>query len=471
MNAPLAASHIDPALLEGLRALLGARVSTSESDRAQHGRDESRHAARLPDAVCRAMSTEEVAAIVKLCAAHDTPIVAYGAGSSLEGALIPMKGGVSLDLTGMNQILSVRPEDLDATVQAGVTRKQLNAHLRDTGLFFPVDPGADATIGGMAATRASGTNAVRYGTMRENVVNLTVVLSDGRIIRTRSRAKKSSAGYDLTGLFVGQEGTLGIITEVTVRLYGIPEVMAAATCSFPTVDAAVDTVIQTIQMGIPISRVELLDDRAIEAVNAYSKLTLPVTPTLFFEFAGSQAGVEEQAAIVEELAKGEGASNWRWSTDADERSKLWQARHDIHWAIRALRPGAKGWGTDVCVPISALAEVIREVRKETSQQSFGTTLVGHVGDGNFHLGMQIDPDDPAEWAKANEINDRMVKHAIRLGGTCTGEHGVGIGKMKFMREEHGEALDVMHLIKNALDPKGIFNPGKVLPEEPRQAAE
>jgi D-lactate dehydrogenase (cytochrome) len=463
MNAPLAASQIDPALLEGLRALLGARVSTSESDRAQHGRDESRHAARLPDAVCRAMSTEEVAAIVKLCAAHDTPLVAYGAGSSLEGALIPLKGGVSLDLTGMNQILSVRAEDLDATVQAGVTRKQLNAHLRDTGLFFPVDPGADATIGGMAATRASGTNAVRYGTMRENVVNLTVVLSDGRIIRTRSRAKKSSAGYDLTGLFVGQEGTLGIITEVTVRLYGIPEVMAAATCSFPTVEAAVDTVIQTIQMGIPISRVELLDDRAIEAVNAYSKLTLPVTPTLFFEFAGSQSGVEEQAAIVEELAKGEGASNWRWSTDADERSKLWQARHDIHWAIRALRPGAKGWGTDVCVPISALAEVIREVRKETSQQSFGTTLVGHVGDGNFHLGMQIDPDDPAEWAKANEINDRMVKHAIRLGGTCTGEHGVGIGKMKFMREEHGEALDVMHLIKNALDPKGIFNPGKVLP--------
>ncbi|AVO44487.1 FAD-binding oxidoreductase [Phreatobacter cathodiphilus] len=463
MNAPLAASQIDPALLEGLRALLGARVSTSESDRAQHGRDESRHAARLPDAVCRAMSTEEVAAIVKLCAAHDTPIVAYGAGSSLEGALIPLKGGVSLDLTSMNQILSVRAEDLDATVQAGVTRKQLNAHLRDTGLFFPVDPGADATIGGMAATRASGTNAVRYGTMRENVVNLTVVLSDGRVIRTRSRAKKSSAGYDLTGLFVGQEGTLGIITEVTVRLYGIPEVMAAATCSFPTVEAAVDTVIQTIQMGIPISRVELLDDRAIEAVNAYSKLTLPVTPTLFFEFAGSQSGVEEQAAIVEELAKGEGASNWRWSTDADERSKLWQARHDIHWAIRALRPGAKGWGTDVCVPISALAEVIREVRKETSQQSFGTTLVGHVGDGNFHLGMQIDPDDPAEWAKANEINDRMVKHAIRLGGTCTGEHGVGIGKMKFMREEHGEALDVMHLIKNALDPKGIFNPGKVLP--------
>ncbi|WP_296574339.1 FAD-linked oxidase C-terminal domain-containing protein [Phreatobacter sp.] len=463
MNAPLAASAIDPVLLDGLRALLGSRVSTSESDRAQHGRDESRHAARLPDAVCRAVTTEEVAAIVRLCAAHDTPIVAYGAGSSLEGALIPVKGGVSLDLTGMNQILSVRAEDLDATVQAGVTRKQLNAHLRDTGLFFPVDPGADATIGGMAATRASGTNAVRYGTMRENVVNLTVVLSDGRIIRTRSRAKKSSAGYDLTGLFVGQEGTLGIITEVTVRLYGIPEVMAAATCSFPSVDAAVDTVIQTIQMGIPISRVELLDDRAIEAVNAYSKLTLPVTPTLFFEFAGSQSGVEEQASIVEDLAKGEGASNWRWSTDADERAKLWQARHDIHWAIRALRPGAKGWGTDVCVPISALAEVIREVRKETSQQSFGTTLVGHVGDGNFHLGMQIDPDDPAEWAKANEINDRMVKHAIALGGTCTGEHGVGIGKMKFMREEHGEALDVMRLIKNALDPKGIFNPGKVLP--------
>jgi D-lactate dehydrogenase (cytochrome) len=461
LTAP--ATALKPALLEALQALLGNRVSLSESDRAQHGRDESRHPMRLPDAVCRAMTTEEVSAIVKLCAEHATPIVAYGVGSSLEGALIPIKGGVSLDLNGMNQILSVRPEDLDATVQAGVTRKQLNAHLRDTGLFFPVDPGADASIGGMAATRASGTNAVRYGTMRENVVNLTVVLADGRIIKTRSRAKKSSAGYDLTGVFVGSEGTLGIITEITVRLYGIPEVMAAAICSFPSVEAAVDTVIQTIQMGIPVSRVELLDDRAIEAVNGYSKLGLPVGPTLFFEFAGSQSGVEEQAAIVEEIAKGEGATNWRWSTDPDERNKLWQARHDIHWAIKALRPGAAGWGTDVCVPISALAEVIREVRKDTAQQSFGTTLVGHVGDGNFHLGMQIDPDDPEEWKRANEINDRMVRHAIRLGGTCTGEHGVGIGKMKFMREEHGDAVDVMHLIKNALDPQGILNPGKVLP--------
>jgi D-lactate dehydrogenase (cytochrome) len=463
MNAPTP-SAIKPALLDALRSLLGSRVSTSESDRAQHGRDESRHPVHLPDAVCRALSTEEVSAIVKLCAEHDTPVVAYGAGSSLEGALIPVRGGVSLDLTGMNQILAVRPEDLDATVQAGVTRKQLNAHLRDTGLFFPIDPGADATIGGMAATRASGTNAVRYGTMRENVVSLTVVLADGRIIRTRSRAKKSSAGYDLTGLFVGQEGTLGIITEVTVRLYGIPEVMAAAICPFPTVEAAVATVIQTIQMGIPISRVELMDDRAIEAVNAYSKLTLPVTPTLFFEFAGSQSAVEEQAAIVEEIARGEGATGWTWSTDADERARLWQARHDIHWALKALRPGARGWGTDVCVPISALAEVIRQVREETSQQSFSTSLVGHVGDGNFHLGMQIDPDDPDEWARANAINDRMVKHAIALGGTCTGEHGVGIGKRKFMREEHGEAVEVMRLIKEALDPRGILNPGKVLPD-------
>jgi D-lactate dehydrogenase (cytochrome) len=463
MNAPAAASNLKPALLEALQALIGNRVTTSESDRAQHGRDESRHPVHLPDAVCRALSTEEVSAIVRLCNAHDTPVVAYGAGSSLEGALIPVKGGVSLDLTGMNQILSVRAEDLDATVQAGVTRKTLNAHLRDTGLFFPIDPGADATIGGMAATRASGTNAVRYGTMRENVVSLTVVLADGRVIRTRSRARKSSAGYDLTGLFVGQEGTLGIITEATVRLYGIPEVMAAAICAFPSVEAAVDTVIQTIQMGLPISRVELLDDNAILAVNGYSKLGLPVTPTLFFEFAGSQSAVEEQAAIVEELAKGEGATNWKWSTDADERNRLWQARHDIHWAIRALRPGAKGFGTDVCVPISALAEVIREVRKDTAQRTFGTTLVGHVGDGNFHLGMQIDPDDPDEWKQANEINDRMVRHAIALGGTCTGEHGVGIGKMKFMREEHGEAVDVMHTIKAALDPKGILNPGKVLP--------
>jgi D-lactate dehydrogenase (cytochrome) len=463
MNAPAAPSNLKPALLEALQALLGNRVTTSESDRAQHGRDESRHPVSLPDAVCRAVSTEEVSAIVKLCNAHDTPLVAYGAGSSLEGALIPVKGGISLDLTGMNQILSVRAEDLDATVQAGVTRKTLNAHLRDTGLFFPIDPGADATIGGMAATRASGTNAVRYGTMRENVVSLTVVLADGRVIRTRSRARKSSAGYDLTGLFVGQEGTLGIITEVTVRLYGIPEVMAAAICPFPTVEAAVDTVIQTIQMGIPISRVELMDDNAILAVNNYSKLGLAVGPTLFFEFAGSQSAVEEQAAVVEEIARGEGASDWKWSTDADERARLWQARHDIHWAIRALRPGAKGWGTDVCVPISALAEVIREVRKDTAQRTFGTTLVGHVGDGNFHLGMQIDPDDPDEWKQTNEINDRMVRHAISLGGTCTGEHGVGIGKRKFMREEHGEAVDVMHLIKDALDPKGILNPGKVLP--------
>ena len=459
----MSASALAPALLDALKALLGARVSTSESDRAQHGRDESYHAPHLPDAVCRPASTEEVAGIVKLCAAHDTPIIAYGAGSSLEGALIPLNGGVSIDLTGMNQILAVRPEDLDATVQAGVTRKQLNAHLRDTGLFFPIDPGADATLGGMAATRASGTNAVRYGTMRENVVNLTVVLADGRIIRTRSRAKKSSAGYDLTGIFVGSEGTLGIITEVTVRLYGIPEVMAAAICAFPTVEAAVDTVIATIQMGLPVSRMELLDDRALEAVNAYSKLDLPVTPTLFFEFAGSAAGVEEQAAIVEEIARGEGATGWRRSTDPDERARLWQARHDIHWALRARRPGARGWGTDVCVPISALAEVIRETRKDCAQAPFFTAMVGHVGDGNFHLAMQIDRDDPAEVAQASAINDRMVNLALKLGGTCTGEHGVGIGKMKFMRTEHGEAIDVMHLIKDALDPKGLFNPGKVLP--------
>ncbi len=473
MNAPAHAHQLQPdvrlravppALIDALKARFGEGCSTALVVREQHGRDESAYTSvPPPSAVVFAESPADVAAAVQLASQFEVPVIPFGVGSSLEGHLLAVQGGISIDVSRMNKVLAVNAEDLTVTVQPGVTRKQLNEEIKSTGLFFPIDPGADATIGGMSATRASGTNAVRYGTMRENVVNLTVVLSDGRVIRTRSRAKKSSAGYDLTGLFVGQEGTLGIITEVTVRLYGIPEVMAAATCSFPSVDAAVDTVIQTIQMGVPISRVELLDDRAIEAVNAYSKLTLPVTPTLFFEFADSQSGVEEQASIVEDLARGEGASNWRWSTDADERAKLWQARHDIHWAIRALRPGAKGWGTDVCVPISALAEVIREVRKETSQQSFGTTLVGHVGDGNFHLGMQIDPDDPAEWAKANEINDRMVKHAIALGGTCTGEHGVGIGKMKFMREEHGEALDVMHLIKDALDPKGIFNPGKVLP--------
>ena len=462
VQAQAKAPHVDATIAE-LKQLYGDRVSTAHAVREQHGKDISYHEAHLPDAVVFAESAEEVQQIVQLCARHKTPIIPFGTGTSLEGHISAPNGGISLDVSRMNKVLAVNEADLDVVVQPGVTRKQLNEYIRATGLFFPIDPGADASIGGMTSTRASGTNAVRYGTMRENVVSLTVVLADGRIIRTRSRAKKSSAGYDLTGIFVGSEGTLGIITEVTVRLYGIPEVMAAAICAFPTVEAAVDTVIATIQMGLPVSRMELLDDRALEAVNAYSKLDLPVTPTLFFEFAGSAAGVEEQAAIVEEIARGEGATGWRRSTDPDERARLWQARHDIHWALRARRPGARGWGTDVCVPISALAEVIRETRKDCAQAPFFTAMVGHVGDGNFHLAMQIDRDDPAEVAQASAINDRMVNLALKLGGTCTGEHGVGIGKMKFMRTEHGEAIDVMHLIKDALDPKGLFNPGKVLP--------
>ena len=468
MNAPATTPGISrhPALdglTASLRELLGPRCSTSDSEREHHGHGESYHPTKAPDLVCYPLTTEEVSSIVKLCHQAKVPVIPFGAGTSLEGHVVALHGGVCIDLSRMNAITAVNAEDLDCTVEAGVTRKQLNEHLRDTGLFFPVDPGADATLGGMAATRASGTNAVRYGTMKDNVLALTVVLADGTILKTGGRARKSSAGYDLTRLFVGSEGTLGVITEITLRLYGIPEVMAAAICAFPTVEAAVDTVIATIQMGLPVSRMELLDDRALEAVNAYSKLDLPVTPTLFFEFAGSAAGVEEQAAIVEEIARGEGATGWRRSTDPDERARLWQARHDIHWALRARRPGARGWGTDVCVPISALAEVIRETRKDCAQAPFFTAMVGHVGDGNFHLAMQIDRDDPAEVAQASAINDRMVNLALKLGGTCTGEHGVGIGKMKFMRTEHGEAIDVMHLIKDALDPKGLFNPGKVLP--------
>jgi D-lactate dehydrogenase (cytochrome) len=459
------ASHRAPpdrSLLNSLRQLLGDRLSTSAAVCAQHGRDESYHQPHAPDAVAFVHSTEEVAAIVSLCAARKVPVIAFGTGTSLEGHVAALRGGVCIDLSQMNRVLVVHAEDLDTTVEAGVTRKQLNEYLRDTGLFFPIDPGADASLGGMAATRASGTNAVRYGTMRENVLALTVVLADGRVIRTARRARKSAAGYDLTRLFVGSEGTLGIITEVTLRLYGIPEAISAAVCPFPSLEAAVDTVILTIQSGVPVARIELLDEAQIAAINKYSKLDHRVAPTLFFEFHGSEASVAEQAETVKSIAADHGGDDFRWATTAEERSRLWQARHDAYYAALALRPGSKGWATDVCVPISRLAECIAETKRDLAGSLIPSALVGHVGDGNFHLVFMIDPNRPEEIAEAGRLNERIVARALAMDGTSTGEHGVGYGKMDFMLAEHGDALDVMRTIKIALDPGNILNPGKIV---------
>ena len=459
------ASHRAPpdrSLLDSLRQLLGDRLSTSAAVCAQHGRDESYHQPHAPDAVAFVHSTEEVAAIVSLCAARKVPVIAFGTGTSLEGHVAALRGGVCIDLSQMNRVLVVHAEDLDTTVEAGVTRKQLNEYLRDTGLFFPIDPGADASLGGMAATRASGTNAVRYGTMRENVLALTVVLADGRVIRTARRARKSAAGYDLTRLFVGAEGTLGIITEVTLRLYGIPEAISAAVCPFPSLEAAVDTVILTIQSGVPVARIELLDEAQIAAINKYSKLDHRVAPTLFFEFHGSEASVAEQAETVKSIAADHGGDDFRWATTAEERSRLWQARHDAYYAALALRPGSKGWATDVCVPISRLAECIAETKRDLAGSLIPSALVGHVGDGNFHLVFMIDPNRPEEIAEAGRLNERIVARALAMDGTSTGEHGVGYGKMDFMAAEHGDALDVMRTIKIALDPGNILNPGKIV---------
>ena len=462
LASTLRGDPINQSLLVALRQRLGDRLSTSGAVCAQHGKDESYHAAHAPDAVAFAASTEEVAAIVRLCAEYKTPVIPFGTGTSLEGHVAALSGGISVDMTQMNRILRVDAEDLDATVEAGVTRKQLNEHLRDTGLFFPIDPGADASLGGMAATRASGTNAVRYGTMRENVLSLTVVLADGRIIRTARRARKSAAGYDLTRLFVGSEGTLGVITELTLRLYGIPEAISAAVCAFPSLEDAVGTVILTIQSGVPVARIELLDEAQMAAINKYSKLDQKVAPTLFFEFHGSPAGVAEQSEAVRAIAGDHGGDDFRWATTAEERSKLWQARHDAYYAALALRPGSKGWATDVCVPISRLAECIRETKRDLAQSSIPTALVGHAGDGNFHLVFMIDPDHPEEISEAGRLNDRMVARALAMDGTCTGEHGIGYGKMQFLIAEHGEALAVMRTIKKALDPDNIMNPGKIV---------
>jgi D-lactate dehydrogenase (cytochrome) len=461
-SAALRHSPLDGSLLASLGELLGTRLSTSAAVCAQHGKDESYHMPHAPDAVAFVRSTDEVSAIVKLCAEYKTPVIAFGAGTSLEGHVAALAGGISIDMSGMNRILRVNAQDLDATVEAGVTRKQLNEHLRDTGLFFPIDPGADASLGGMAATRASGTNAVRYGTMRENVLAMTVVLADGRVIRTARRARKSAAGYDLTRLFVGSEGTLGIITELTVRLHGIPEAISAAVCPFPNIEGAVDTVILTIQSGIPVARIELLDEIQMAAINKYSKLDHQVAPTLFFEFHGTPSGVAEQAEMVKMIAGDYGGDDFRWATTPEQRSELWQARHDAYYAALALRPGSKGLATDVCVPISRLAECIGETKRDLAASSIPYALVGHAGDGNFHLVFMLDPDRPEELAEANRLNERMVDRALAMEGTSTGEHGVGYGKMDFLIAEHGEAVSVMRTIKLALDPDGILNPGKII---------
>ncbi len=455
-------SRFDDALLGVLRQIVGERVTTADAIREQHGRDESFHPCMPPDAVVFAHSTDEVSRVVSACAERGVPIIPFGTGTSLEGHVAALEGGVSIDVSLMNEVLCVNAEDLDCRVQPGVTRKQLNEYLRDTGLFFPIDPGADASLGGMTATRASGTNAVRYGTMRENVLSLEVVMADGRIIRTARRSKKTSAGYDLTRLFVGSEGTLGIITEVTLRLYGIPEAISAAVCSFPDMESAVNTVILTIQSGIPVARIELLDDVQMDACNRYSDLDYPVQPTLFFEFHGSEQSVVEQVEQVQAIAGDFGAAEFRWASKAEERSKLWQARHDAYYAGIALKPGAKGIATDVCVPISRLAECILETQKDIAESGLTAPIVGHVGDGNFHLVIVVNPDDTEEMARAEALNERMVMRALSMDGTCTGEHGVGYGKIGFLEAEHGEALSVMRDIKRALDPGNIMNPGKII---------
>jgi D-lactate dehydrogenase (cytochrome) len=471
MNAPAAAHHLLPefhprpvpqALLDALAARFGAQCSTALAVREQHGRDEGSIQAPPPAAVVFAESTRDVQDAVRLDSAHQTPVIPYGAGSSLEGHLLAVQGGISIDVGRMNRVLSVDADDLTVTVQPGITRKQLNEAIKATGLFFPIDPGADASIGGMAATRASGTNAVRYGTMRENVLALEVVTASGEVVHTGTRAKKSAAGYDLTRLMVGSEGTLGIMTEITVRLYPLPEAVSAAVCSFPSIEAAVRTVIQTIQLGVPIARVELIDANTVRMVNAHSKLALREEPMLLMEFHGSPAGVQEQAETVQEIAGEHGGNAFEWATTPEERTRLWTARHNAYFAAVQSRPGCRAISTDTCVPISRLADCLLDSVAEADASGIPYFLVGHVGDGNFHFGYLLDPNIPEEREKAEALNHQLVARALRLGGTCTGEHGVGIHKMGFLLDETGAgAVDLMRAIKRALDPQNILNPGKI----------
>ncbi|HEY8047953.1 MAG TPA: FAD-linked oxidase C-terminal domain-containing protein [Ramlibacter sp.] len=471
MNAPTAMSHLVPdvqqreipqALLDALAQRFGANCSTALAVREQHGRDESSFEAPPPAAVVFAENTQDVSDAVKIAAQYDTPVIPFGVGTSLEGHLLAVRGGISIDLGRMNKVLAVNPEDLTVTVQSGVTRKQLNEEIKSTGLFFPIDPGADATIGGMSATRASGTNAVRYGTMRENVLALEVVTASGEVIRTGTRARKSSAGYDLTRLFVGSEGTLGVITDITLKLYPLPEAVSAAICSFPSISAAVHTVIQVIQLGVPIARVELIDSNTVRMVNAHSKLGLREEPMLLMEFHGSPASVKEQSETVQEIAADHGGKAFEWATTPEERSRLWTARHNAYFAAIQSRPGCRAISTDTCVPISRLADCLLDSVKEADDSGLPYFLVGHVGDGNFHFGYLLDPHDPKEREVAEQLNHSLVARALSLGGTCTGEHGVGLHKMEFLVTEAGQgAIDVMRSIKRALDPKNILNPGKI----------
>jgi D-lactate dehydrogenase (cytochrome) len=470
MNAPLP-DHLlpaadrrppPPAMLDALKGRFGERCSTAAAVREQHGRDESPFPVTPPDAVVFCESTDEVAFVVAQAAAHGVPVIPFGIGSSLEGHLLAVQGGVSIDLSRMNRTVRVNPEDLTVTVEAGVTREQLNREIKDTGLFFPIDPGANATIGGMAATRASGTNAVRYGTMRENVFGLTVVTATGEVVHTGTRARKSSAGYDLTRLFVGSEGTLGVMTEITLKLYPLPEAVSAAICHFPGIAEAVDATIQIIQMGVPIARCELLDANSVRAVNRYERLNLREQPMLLMEFHGSEAGVKEQAEIVQAIAHEHGGEAFQWATTPEERTRLWTARHRAYFAALQTKPGCRCVTTDTCVPISRLAESINDSRREADEAGLPYFIVGHVGDGNFHLGYLIDPDKPDERATAERLSMQMVQRALRLEGTCSGEHGVGLHKMDFLVEEAGAgAVDLMRQLKRALDPQNILNPGKI----------
>jgi D-lactate dehydrogenase (cytochrome) len=457
------ARELDAALAADLRALLGDRVTTSRAVREHHGKDESYFPHAPPDAVAFPHSTEEVQDIVNLCRRYHTPLIPFGVGTSVEGHVLAVRGGVCVDLSQMNRVLVVHAEDLDATVQAGVTRKALNEEIRHTGLFFPIDPGADATLGGMAATRASGTNAVRYGTMRENVLGLTVVTADGRIVRTARRSRKSSAGYDLTRLFVGSEGTLGIITEVTVRLYAVPEAMSAAVCSFKDIAGAVGTVIQTLQAGIPIARSEALCATTMKAINAYSKTTYKEQPTLFLEFHGTERGVIEQAELVQEIAAERGGEGFQWATKPEDRNRLWAARHQAYFASLQLRPGTRAVSTDVCVPISRLTECMVETAADIANASMPIPMFGHVGDGNFHCVILVRPESESDLAEAKRFNERVVDRALAMEGTCTGEHGVGFGKIDWLRREHGDGVDLMAAIKRTLDPENLLNPGKLVP--------
>jgi D-lactate dehydrogenase (cytochrome) len=470
MNAPLP-NHLLPdllqrdtpqALIDALTARFGALCSTALVVREQHGRDESSFAAPPPSAVVFAESTQDVADAVKLASAYSVPVIPFGVGSSLEGHLLAVQGGISLDVSRMNRVLALHAEDLTVTVQPGVTRKQLNEQIKHTGLFFPIDPGADATLGGMSATRASGTNAVRYGTMRENVLALEVVTAGGEAIRTGTRAKKSAAGYDLTRLMVGSEGTLGVITEITLKLYPLPEAISAAICSFPSIEAAVRTTIEIIQLGVPIARVELVDAGTVRMVNAHSKLGLREETMLLMEFHGSPGGVQEQAERVQELASGHGGNAFEWASTPEERTRLWTARHNAYFAAIQSRPGCRAISTDTCVPISRLADCLLESVAEVEASGIPYFLVGHVGDGNFHFGYLIDPDNAAERETAEGLNHKLVARALRLEGTCTGEHGIGLGKMDFLLSETGHgAVDMMRTLKRALDPKNIMNPGKI----------